>query len=74
MLQYTIRDHKYQRFGDEEIYSQIVRVIEVCDQNGDRVLLEQQKLLYLQSHRSKKFLVKYENMGICLFIMAKEHQ
>ena len=50
-----------------EIFSQIVRVSEVCDQNGDRVFQEWQKLLYLH-YKTKRFLVKYENMGLCTII------
>ena len=42
--------------------SQIVGISEVCDQNGDRVLKERQKLLYLQ-FKTKRFFVKYEKYG-----------
>ena len=36
------------RVENEKIISQIVRISEVCNQNGDRVLSEWQKYLYLQ--------------------------
>ena len=44
------------------IISQIVRIGEVCDQNGDRVS-KNNKSCHICSMRVKRLLVKYEKYG-----------